>query len=66
MGMRFDGESTLQYFFNGFEVARVTLLAGTHPVDVEMGPIVAHKTGDTAAVSVAVDWIRYAHQERDT
>jgi hypothetical protein len=63
VGLKFDGVDTLRWYLNGFEVASLVLVSGTHPVAVEMGPVVSVKTGDGEAESINVDWIRYAHQE---
>jgi hypothetical protein len=63
VGLKFDGRTNLKWFVNGYEVAEITVTDGTHPDDVEMGPIAAIKTGTAAAQSFNLDWIRYAHQE---
>jgi hypothetical protein len=63
VGLYFDGRDKLSFFLNGYKVADLTLVAGTHPTDVEMGPIACIRTGDGEAESFNLDWIRYAHQE---
>lgn len=64
VGLRFDGAETVDVFFDGVKVASTTISTSTFPVGVSMGAIAAIKTGTGAAVSVAIDWIRIAHQTR--
>jgi hypothetical protein len=63
-GLRFDGQKTLEYYFDGYKVAELTLVSGTHPVGVDLGPIIAAKCGAGGADAIIVDWIRWAYQER--
>lgn len=64
LGLKFDGRETLKWFVNGYEVASITVTDGTHADNVEMGPIVALKTGAGAARSMNISFMRYAYQER--
>lgn len=63
MGMYFDGKKTLRYFFDGHNVASVTLDSSIFPNNVDMGPIMCLKTGTAAAQSGNLDWFRAAFQE---
>lgn len=62
-GIYFNGRTTLSFFVDGVKVA-------TQEVDSTVdqskfyAPIVAVKTGDTAAEKIFVDWVRAAYQER--
>lgn len=64
IGLHFDGKKTLRFFFDGEKVGEATLSAATFPNNVDMGLVLAIKTGTGAAVSMAVDWIRVAGQLR--
>lgn len=64
VGLRFDGASTIDVFFDGVKVGSTTLSTSTFPDGVKMGAIAAIKTGTAAAVSMAIDWIRVAHEVR--
>jgi len=62
VGLRFDGRETIKLFFNGDQVVAYNINAATFPVNVDMGFVVAVKTGAAAARSIAIDWVRVAHQ----
>ena len=63
-GVRFDGRDQLRHYINGYHVA-------TQDVDStidqahDLCALLALKTGTGAAQSFAVDWVRYAYQERN-
>lgn len=63
LGMRFDGKETLYTYFNGYKVAATTLSTSTFPDNVNMGLIIALKTGTGAAESAAVNFARFAFTE---
>lgn len=65
VGLRFDGQRTIDLFFNGEKVAGFELDTSIFPDGVSMGAILAVKTGTAAAQSIACDWIRVAHQVRE-
>jgi len=62
-GMRFDGHQTIAFYINGVKVATQTV-DSTVDQSHTLCPLMALKTGTGAAQSFAVDWIRYAYQER--
>ncbi len=64
-GMKFDGQNILYYFADGYQVAALTIPAATvFPSSVLVGPILALKNHSGAAVSMSIDWVRAAYQER--
>jgi hypothetical protein len=64
VGMRFDGKESLFVFVDGVRVATYSINASTFPNNVNLGFVVALKTGTAAAQSAAIDWIQVAYQEQ--
>lgn len=62
-GIRFDGRETLSFYINGVKVATQTVDTTIDQAH-DLCALLVLKTGTGAAQSVAVDWIRYAYQER--
>jgi len=62
LGLKFDGDESIELYVNGVKVFVYTITPATFPVNVNMGAIFALKTGSAAAQSVAIDWIRGAYQ----
>lgn len=64
IGMRFDGVKHLYFYVNGYKVAAVEL-DSTFDQSKTYHFIIGFKTGTGAAVSIAVDWARFAYQSRN-
>jgi len=64
VGMRFDGVKHLYFYVNGYKVAALEL-DSTFDQSKTYNFIVAVKTGTGAAVSIALDWARFAYQSRN-
>lgn len=63
LGLRFDGRDKLYWYFNGVQVASQTVDTTVDQAK-DYCVILGHKTGAAAAVSIAVDWVRYGYQKR--
>lgn len=63
VGLKFDGRETLSFYVNGYKVASLEL-DSTFDQSKTYVPIVAVKTGTAAAVSIALDWVRFGYQSR--
>lgn len=63
LGIRFDGLETVQYFVDGYLVATNTVDSTVDTTNF-LAPIVAVKTGDSAAEKIFVDFVACGYQER--
>jgi hypothetical protein len=63
LGIRFDGRDKLQFYVDGYKVAEQTVDSTVDQTNY-LAPIVAVKTGDTAAEKIFVDWVQAAYQTR--
>lgn len=63
LGMRFDGRETMHFYVNGHKVATDTVDSNWDQSKT-YGVVMGMKTGTTAAVSFACDWIRVGYQDK--
>ena len=63
-GLRFNGIDQMEYYVDGILISSLTLVSGTHPVGVAMGPIIGFKNGDGGVKSFNVKFMKYAEQVR--
>jgi hypothetical protein len=63
LGIYFGGRDVIEFYVDGYKVATADVDSNIDQ-DNWLAPIVAVKTGDTAAEKIFVDWIRAAYQER--
>ncbi len=62
LGMRFDGRDKLHFYVNGVKVATLTI-DSTFDQSKSYAPVIAIKTGTTAAESVSMTLLRAAFQD---
>lgn len=59
LGIRFDGDKTLEFFVNGIMVWSEEMTSTNLDISHSFGPVIGIKGGSAAVYSLYIDWIRY-------